>query len=86
MSGSEERTLLDLNLRRETWCQVEMDPRQAWDRTARKHYRKHLRTSPVLLAAMTDGPQRGAARTEQPLPVQRPERRHFAESCKSHLV
>ncbi|XP_023123529.2 spermatogenesis-associated protein 45-like [Amphiprion ocellaris] len=86
MSGCEERALLELNLRRESWCQVEMDPRQSWERTERRHYRKHLRTSPVLLTALTAGPQRRAACTERPAPAKLPERRHFEESYKSHLV
>ncbi|XP_022070897.2 spermatogenesis-associated protein 45-like [Acanthochromis polyacanthus] len=86
MSGCEERALLELNLQRESWCQVEMDPRQSWERTERRHYRKHLRTSPVLLTALTAGPQRRAACTERPAPVRLPERRHFEESHKSHLV
>ncbi|GAA6228262.1 spermatogenesis-associated protein 45-like [Lates japonicus] len=88
MSGSGERALLELNLRRETWCQVEMNPRQSWERTERRHCGSHLRTSPVLLTALTAaGPQRSrTARTERPPPVKLPERRHFEESYKSHLV
>ncbi|XP_039981330.1 spermatogenesis-associated protein 45-like [Xiphias gladius] len=86
MSASEERALLELNLRRETWCQVERSPRQSWERAERRHYRGHLRTSPVLLTALTAGPQRRAARNEPPPPAKLPERRHFAESYKSHLV
>eukprot|EP00064_Thunnus_orientalis_P018544 superscaffoldBa00004314_g18645 len=86
MSGSEEQALLELNLRRETWCQVEGTPRQSWERTERRHYRSHLRTSPVLLTALTAGPQRRAARTERPPPAKLPERKHFEESYKSHLV
>ncbi|XP_042246138.1 spermatogenesis-associated protein 45-like isoform X1 [Thunnus maccoyii] len=86
MSGSEEQALLELNLRRETWCQVEGKPRQSWERTERRHYRSHLRTSPVLLTALTAGPQRRAARTERPPPAKLPERKHFEESYKSHLV
>ncbi|XP_042246139.1 spermatogenesis-associated protein 45-like isoform X2 [Thunnus maccoyii] len=80
MSGSEEQALLELNLRRETWCQVEGKPRQSWERTERRHYRSHLRTSPVLLTALTAGPQRRAARTERPPPAKLPERKHFEES------
>lgn len=86
MSGSEEQALLELNLRRETWCQVEGNPRLSWERTERRHYRSHLRTSPVLLTALTAGPQRRAARTERPPPAKLPERKHFEESYKSHLV
>ncbi|KAF0023921.1 spermatogenesis-associated protein 45-like [Scophthalmus maximus] len=87
MSGSGERALLQLNLRRDTWCQVEVNPRQAWDRTQRKHHRGHLRTSPALLAAMTrGGPPPGGARRDPPPPARLPERRHFEESYKSHLV
>ncbi|XP_035000061.1 spermatogenesis-associated protein 45-like [Hippoglossus stenolepis] len=86
MSGREEPALLQLNLRRETWCQVELNPRQSWERTERTHHRGHLRTSPVLLAALTAGPQRGGGSSERPPPVKLPERRHFEDSYKSHLV
>ncbi|XP_044025162.1 spermatogenesis-associated protein 45-like [Siniperca chuatsi] len=86
MSGSEERALLELNLRRETFCKVEMNPRQSWERTERRHYRSHLRTSPVLVTALTAGQQRRAACSERPPPAKLPERRHFEESYKSHLV
>ncbi|XP_060907531.1 spermatogenesis-associated protein 45-like [Labrus mixtus] len=86
MSGSEERALLELNLRRETWCQVEVNPRQSWERTERRHYRSHLRTSPVLLTALTAGPQRRPACSERPPPAKLAERRHFEESYKSQLV
>lgn len=82
MSGADERALLELNLSRETWCQVEMTPRQSWERAERRHYRSHLQTSPVLLTALTAGPQRRAARTERPPPTNLPERRHFEDSCK----
>ncbi|XP_031163766.1 spermatogenesis-associated protein 45-like [Sander lucioperca] len=87
MSGPEEqRALLELNRRRETWCQVEMTPQQSWERTQRRHYRSHLRTSPLLLSALTDGPQRRAARGQRPPPSKLPERRHFEESYESQLV
>ncbi|XP_023253282.1 spermatogenesis-associated protein 45-like [Seriola lalandi dorsalis] len=88
MSGPEERALLELNLRRETWCRVEGHPRQSWERTERRHYRRHLRTSPVLLTALTAAApqQRRAACTERPPPAKLPERRHFEESYESHLV
>ncbi|XP_047429529.1 spermatogenesis-associated protein 45-like [Mugil cephalus] len=86
MSGPEERALLELNLWRESWCQVESSPRQSWERTERRHYRTHLRTGPVLLRALTEGAHRGAACTRPPPPVKLPERRHFEESYRSHLV
>ncbi|XP_074484201.1 spermatogenesis-associated protein 45 [Sebastes fasciatus] len=86
MSGGEERALLELNLRRETWCRVDGNPQQAWERTERRHYRGHLRTSPVLLTALTAGPQRRAADRCRPPPSELPERRHYEESYKSHLV
>ncbi|XP_062267565.1 spermatogenesis-associated protein 45-like [Platichthys flesus] len=86
MSSREEPALLQLNLRRETWCQVEGDSGQSWERTERRHHRGHLRTSPVLLAALIAGPQPGGGRSERLPPVKLPERRHFEESYKSHLV
>ncbi|XP_030261067.1 spermatogenesis-associated protein 45 [Sparus aurata] len=86
MSEPEERTLLELNLRRETWCQVDTNPRQSWERTERRHYGSHLRTSPVLLSALTAAPQRRAAGSERPPPSKLAERRHFEETYKSHLV
>ncbi|XP_076011102.1 spermatogenesis-associated protein 45 [Genypterus blacodes] len=86
MSGYEEQALLELNLRRETWCQVESSPRQSWERTERKHYQCHLRSSPALRSALTAGQQPRAARTEWPLPVKLTERRHFEDNHKTHLV
>ncbi|XP_038132913.1 spermatogenesis-associated protein 45-like [Cyprinodon tularosa] len=85
MSGSEERVLLELNMRRETWCRVETDPRGFWERPERRHYRNHLRSSAVLLSALTGGEQRSAARSERLIPVKLPERKHFDQSYTSHL-
>ncbi|XP_029966239.1 spermatogenesis-associated protein 45 [Salarias fasciatus] len=81
-----ERALLELNLRRETWCRVEADPRQAWQRTERRHYRSHLRTGPALRSALTGGEQPRAACGARPPPAELPERRHFEDSYKCHLV
>ncbi|XP_060947961.1 spermatogenesis-associated protein 45-like [Limanda limanda] len=86
MASREQPALLQLNLHRETWCQVGGDSGQAWERTERRHHRGHLRTSPVLLAALTGAPQRGGGSSERPPQVKLPERRHFEESYKSHLV
>ncbi|XP_056283550.1 spermatogenesis-associated protein 45-like [Pseudoliparis swirei] len=86
MPCAEQRALLEMNLRRETWCQVEVSPARAWERTERRHYRGHLRTGPVLRAALAAGGQRGAARSERPTGPERPERRHFEESYRSQLV
>lgn len=82
MSGPEERALLELNLQRETWCQVEMNPRQAWVRTERRHYRSHLQTSAALLTALSGGQRRAACR-ERPPPPTLTERRHYEESCET---
>ncbi|XP_054474475.1 spermatogenesis-associated protein 45-like [Anoplopoma fimbria] len=82
MSGAEQRALLELNLRRETWCQVEVNPQQSWELTQRRHYQSHLQTSPVLLTAMTAGQQPRSARRELQPPSQLLERRHFRESSK----
>lgn len=82
MSGYEDRALLELNQSRETWCQVEMNPRQGWERSQRRHYRSHLKSSSVLLTALTGGPQRREACTQRPAPIKLPERRHFEEGCK----
>ncbi|XP_029352394.1 spermatogenesis-associated protein 45 [Echeneis naucrates] len=86
MFGAEQRALLELNLRRETWCRVEDDPRRSWERAERRHYRGHLRTSPALLNALTGQQRPGATRIERPAPAKLPERRHFEESHQSHLV
>ncbi|XP_068454912.1 spermatogenesis-associated protein 45 isoform X2 [Clinocottus analis] len=82
MSGAEERALLELNLRRETWCQVEVNP----PRAERRHYRGHLRSSPGLLTATPAGAPRGSARSERPPAAKLPERRHYEESHQSQLV
>ncbi|TNN39199.1 hypothetical protein EYF80_050630 [Liparis tanakae] len=47
MPCAEQRALLEMNLRRETWCQVEVNPARSWERTERRHYRGHLRTGPI---------------------------------------
>ncbi|XP_071776326.2 spermatogenesis-associated protein 45 [Centroberyx gerrardi] len=86
MSGSEERALLEVNRRRETWCRVEADPRQSWERAQRRHFRCHLRTSGALRSPQPAGPQLRSAGTERPLPAKHPERRHFEEGYKTHLV
>ncbi|XP_007574815.1 spermatogenesis-associated protein 45 [Poecilia latipinna] len=87
MSGSEgERVLLEPNMRAETWCRVESDPREFWERAERRHYRNHLRTSGALLNALTGGQQRRAACIQWRLPVKLPERKHFDQSYKCHLV
>ncbi|XP_013886090.1 spermatogenesis-associated protein 45 [Austrofundulus limnaeus] len=86
MSGPEQLALLELNMRRETWCQVETDPRQSWERSERRHHRSHLRTSPALLTALTGGQQRGPACTQRAAPAKLPERKHFEESYECHLV
>ncbi|KAM4529454.1 spermatogenesis-associated protein 45 [Fundulus diaphanus] len=85
MSGSGE-PVLELNMRRESWCRVEADPRGSWERSERRHYRNHLRTGAVLLSALTGRQQRGAACTELRPPVKLPERKHFEQSYTSHLV
>ncbi|KAK2855887.1 hypothetical protein Q5P01_004622 [Channa striata] len=86
MSGPEEQILLELNSRRETWCQVETNPRQSWERTERRHHPGHLRTSPILVTTLSIGPQHREACTQRTPPIKLPERRHFDESYKSHLV
>lgn len=85
MSGPDEQTLLELNLSRETWCQVEVSPSQSWDRAQRRHYGTHLKTSPVLLTALSDGPQRWKGCSDKP-PVKLVQRRHFEDSCKTKLL
>ncbi|KAM4713155.1 spermatogenesis-associated protein 45 [Anableps anableps] len=85
MSGSEERLLLELNMRRETWCRVEADPRGFWERTERRHYRNHLRTSAALLRALTGGQQVRTACAEWRVPAKLPERKHFDRSYKSQV-
>ncbi|KAK5852598.1 hypothetical protein PBY51_006450 [Eleginops maclovinus] len=82
MSAAEERALEELNRRRETWCRVEGTPQQAWDRSERRHYRKHLRSTPGLLTARPAGEHR----RPRPPPSKLPERRHFKESCEEAFV
>ncbi|XP_031721926.1 spermatogenesis-associated protein 45 isoform X2 [Anarrhichthys ocellatus] len=80
MSGAEQRTLLERNMTRETWCRVEVNPQQYRERAERRHYRSHLRTSPDLLAALTGGSQRASARIEWPTASKLAERKHFEDS------
>lgn len=84
--GGSERVLLEPNMGAETWCRVESDPRELWERAERRHYRNHLKTSAVLLNALTGGQQRRAACTQWRLPVKLPERKHFDQSCKEFHV
>ncbi|XP_034018221.1 spermatogenesis-associated protein 45-like [Thalassophryne amazonica] len=87
MPGCEERHLAELNLHRESWCQVEVKPRQSWDRTQRRHFRSHLQTSPVLLSMLTSGPHhRLVGMKPPPPPAKLPERRHFEESYTTCLI
>ncbi|XP_054878970.1 spermatogenesis-associated protein 45-like [Poeciliopsis prolifica] len=81
-----ERVLLEPNMPAETWCRVESDPREFWQRAERRHYRNHLRTSAVLRSALAGGPQPRAACAQRRLPVKLPERKHFDQSYKCHLV
>ncbi|KAG7507975.1 hypothetical protein JOB18_000117 [Solea senegalensis] len=89
MSGE---AVVELNRVRETWCQVDVKPQQSWDRTQRRHYRQHLKTSTLLLKALTGAgaPLRRSVRSEEPPPppppAKLPERRHFRESRKTQLV
>ncbi|XP_028296524.1 spermatogenesis-associated protein 45 [Gouania willdenowi] len=87
-SEGEDGALQQLNLRRETWCRVETGPEPPWGRTERRHYGGHLRSSAVLLSAMTGKPQqqhRAASRGRLPPPTP-VERRHYEESYESHLM
>lgn len=81
MSASEDRALLELNVRRQTWCQVEGDPRQSWERADRKHDRSHRQTrsfAPLCPGERsTDRPAGGGGALA---PVKHPEWRHFKES------
>ncbi|KAK1889477.1 Spermatogenesis-associated protein 45 [Dissostichus eleginoides] len=63
MSGAEQRALAELNVRRETWCRVEGNPHQEWERRERRHYRKHLRSTAGLLKSLPQ--ERPAARPEE---------------------
>ncbi|XP_061899586.1 spermatogenesis-associated protein 45-like [Entelurus aequoreus] len=85
MPGSKAEPLLDVNMQRETWCQVESGALRSWERSERKHYRAHLRSSSVLLSAMTGGPRQGTASRGWPPPANLPQRRHFEESYNSQL-
>lgn len=75
--GDQALALLELNMRRETWCRVEGDPRRSWERPERKHYRSHLRSSAALRAAMSGGERPLAACRPGLAPAKHPERRHF---------
>ncbi|KAL3052112.1 hypothetical protein OYC64_004797 [Pagothenia borchgrevinki] len=86
MSGAEQRVLTELNVRRETWCRVEGNPHQEWERRERRHYRKHLRSTAGLLSCLPAGETRSPAGRERPPPSNLPERRHFEESYESQLV
>ncbi|CAL1586217.1 unnamed protein product [Knipowitschia caucasica] len=86
MSGQEAQALQELNLSRETWCQVEGSARQSWDRAQRKHYRRHLKTSSSLDRALTGQNQSITSRLDHPAPGPLAQRRHYEESYQSHLV
>ncbi|KAK7907292.1 hypothetical protein WMY93_015904 [Mugilogobius chulae] len=86
MSSPEEQALLELNFRRETWCQVEGGPRQSWDRAQRKHYKKHLKTSASLDQALKGQNQVRTSRLDHPAPARLAQRRHYEDSNKSHLM
>lgn len=58
--------------------QMEVNPRQSWERCERKHYRSHLQTSAALRTALTGGLQHRAASREG-LP---PAKQHFEENSE----
>uniref|UniRef100_A0A3B3ZYH0 Uncharacterized protein n=1 Tax=Periophthalmus magnuspinnatus TaxID=409849 RepID=A0A3B3ZYH0_9GOBI len=82
MPNQDEQALLELNMQRETWCQVEGGPRQSWDRAQRKHFRKHLKTSSSLDQALRGQNQTRTSRLDRLAPAQLAQRRHYEDSCK----
>ncbi|XP_055005223.1 spermatogenesis-associated protein 45-like [Boleophthalmus pectinirostris] len=86
MPHQDEQALLELNMHRETWCQVEGGPRQSWNRAQRKHYRKHLKTSSSLDQALRGQNQARTSRLDHPASAPLAQRRHFEDSYYSHLV
>ncbi|CAL8315635.1 unnamed protein product [Boreogadus saida] len=86
MPQSTQQELYEQNLRRETWCQVERNSRQSWDRPERRHFGCHLRTSRDFSSPRAAEPERRSAWTERPSAAPLAQRRHFEERAKSHLV
>lgn len=62
--------------------QMEVNPRQSWERCERKHYRSHLQTRAALRTALTGGLQHRVASREGLPPAKLPERQHFEENSE----
>ncbi|XP_066560789.1 spermatogenesis-associated protein 45 [Amia ocellicauda] len=84
MSNGQEKSLYDLNLHRETWCRVEASSKGSWLRSQRKHFPGHLQSSPDRNAPPAPGPEQRCSWVKGN--ANAPERRHFAQSYKAHLM
>ncbi|XP_051951161.1 uncharacterized protein LOC127621552 [Xyrauchen texanus] len=82
MSKSKQDQLYKLNMQRETWCRVETTSR-FWNLPERKHFRCHLKNT-CDFSARQSLEQRSFWMGNNN--TQHPERRHFEETYRAHLV
>ncbi|KAK1171439.1 spermatogenesis-associated protein 45-like [Huso huso] len=82
MSSREETALYNLNMQRETWCMVEANSKQSWQRAQRKHYSHHLQTT---FNPQHSLPTECRSSWSEIVPPHR-ERRHFRQSSKTSLL
>ncbi|KAJ8009108.1 hypothetical protein DPEC_G00085430 [Dallia pectoralis] len=84
MSKSKENALFELNTRRETWCRLDIigtSPARAENR----HFDCHLRSTWDFKSLQAVAPEQRSAWTAGHV-TKYPERKHFEESHKVHLV
>ncbi|NP_001410753.1 spermatogenesis-associated protein 45 isoform 1 [Danio rerio] len=83
---SKQERLYELNMHRETWCRVETTSKY-WNLPERKHFRCHLQNTCDISALQTASPeQRSAWMSSGGQNTAHPERRHFEDSYRAHLV
>ncbi|KAJ8396152.1 hypothetical protein AAFF_G00020190 [Aldrovandia affinis] len=83
MSKAKDDALYQLNVQRETWCRVEADSK-FWAQAERRHFACHLQTTCGFKSLHA---QRADQRSSWIGGIATlPERKHFAENNKAHLV
>ncbi|KAK9956728.1 hypothetical protein ABG768_014441 [Culter alburnus] len=85
MSKSKQDQLYEFNMQRETWCRVETTSR-FWNLPERKHFRCHLRNSCDFSGLQTARPEQRCSWMGSSNNTTHPERRHFEDGYKAHLV
>ncbi|XP_036405095.1 spermatogenesis-associated protein 45-like [Megalops cyprinoides] len=80
---AKDNALYELNMQRETWCCVEVDSK-FWVQAERRHFAHHLQTTFDFKSLHDHGAEQRSSWMGGVSKL--PERKHFAESYKAHLV